>query len=83
MTYSSFPVSGPFTLLAPTDGAIAKIPQTDVAALTSDTKALANVLSYHLINGSIFTWDLKSNELLTSVNGHVVRVYSRNGVSVF
>ena len=77
-----FGISGPYTLLVPTDAAFAKIPQADINALVADTNAVTNVLQYHLIKGSVFTWDLKTNELLTSVNGHVIRVYSRNGVSL-
>ena len=75
-------VSGPFTALIPTDAAFAKIPAADLAAVGANTQTLTNVLQYHLINGDIFTWDLKTNELLTSLNGHVVRVYTRNGVSL-
>ncbi|MHC4376072.1 MAG: fasciclin domain-containing protein [Planctomycetota bacterium] len=46
---------GPFTLFAPTDAAFAKIPDADLQALLADPVALANVLQYHVIGGSVFS----------------------------
>ena len=46
---------GPFTLFAPTDAAFAKIPAADLQALLADPVALANVLQYHVIAGSVFS----------------------------
>ncbi|XP_052279561.1 periostin-like [Dreissena polymorpha] len=70
---------GPFTILAPTDAAFAKIPAADLQSVTGDVKALTNILLYHVSNGETFLWDLKTGRFLTSLNGHMVRVYSTAG----
>ncbi len=44
---------GPFTVLAPTDEAFAKIPATDLEALLADTEQLTAVLTYHVIAGTV------------------------------
>jgi len=67
---------GPFTILAPTDAAFAKVPASDIQALNNDMNALANVLKYHVINGEIFTFDLRTGERLNTINGHTIRVYA-------
>ncbi len=42
---------GPFTVLAPTDEAFAKIPASTLSALLADTDALTQVLTYHVLSG--------------------------------
>ncbi|HYW50690.1 MAG TPA: fasciclin domain-containing protein [Gemmatimonadaceae bacterium] len=44
--------TGPFTVLAPTDEAFAKIPAKDLEALLADKAALTKVLTYHVIAGN-------------------------------
>jgi uncharacterized surface protein with fasciclin (FAS1) repeats len=44
---------GPFTVLAPTDEAFAKIPAKDLEALLADKAALTKVLTYHVISGNV------------------------------
>lgn len=44
---------GPFTVLAPTDEAFAKIPQADLEALLADKAQLSTVLTYHVIAGNV------------------------------
>ena len=44
---------GPFTVLAPTDDAFAKIPAETLNALLADVDALTNVLTYHVIAGEV------------------------------
>ncbi len=44
---------GPFTVLAPTDDAFAKIPAADLTALLADTAKLTAVLTYHVIAGNV------------------------------
>ena len=74
---------GPYTIFAPTDAAFDKIPAADLQALTSDNSGLANALKYHVVNGEIFTFDLRTGQHLMSLNGHDIRVYSSPTVSVF
>ena len=44
---------GPFTVLAPTDEAFAKIPAADLEALLANKEELTKVLTYHVIAGSV------------------------------
>jgi len=44
--------TGPFTVLAPTDDAFAKIPAADLEALLADKKKLTDVLTYHVVAGN-------------------------------
>jgi len=45
--------AGPFTVLAPTDEAFAKIPAKDLEALLADKEKLTKVLKYHVIAGNV------------------------------
>ncbi|XP_045206841.2 transforming growth factor-beta-induced protein ig-h3-like [Mercenaria mercenaria] len=74
---------GPFTIFAPTNAAIGKVPAADLQALSGDANALQNVLLYHVVNGDIFSWDLRTGERLTSLNNHTIRVYSSGGKHYF
>jgi uncharacterized surface protein with fasciclin (FAS1) repeats len=44
---------GPFTVLAPSDQAFAKLPTRSVRALLEDKEALAKVLRYHVLPGKV------------------------------
>jgi uncharacterized surface protein with fasciclin (FAS1) repeats len=44
---------GPFTVLAPTDEAFAKIPAADLEKLLANKEELTKVLTYHVIAGSV------------------------------
>jgi uncharacterized surface protein with fasciclin (FAS1) repeats len=48
---------GPFTVLAPSDEAFAKIPKATLDALFKDKRALRNVLLYHVIAGRLTAAD--------------------------
>ncbi len=45
--------TGPFTVLAPTDDAFAKIPASDLEALLADKAKLTAVLTYHVVAGNV------------------------------
>jgi uncharacterized surface protein with fasciclin (FAS1) repeats len=45
--------AGPFTVLAPTDDAFAKIPAADLEALLADKEKLTAVLTYHVVAGKV------------------------------
>lgn len=72
--------AGPFTLLAPSDAAFGKIPDSDLQALKADNAKLQEVLKYHVMKGEIFEWDLLNHEVISSLNGHSIRVYVRNSM---
>ena len=44
---------GPFTILAPSNEAFARVPPADLDAILDDPAALVNILTYHVIAGSI------------------------------
>ncbi|XP_022321616.2 transforming growth factor-beta-induced protein ig-h3-like [Crassostrea virginica] len=71
------PTQGPFTLLAPSDGAFAKVPADALQGLKTDNAKLQEVLKYHVMKGEIFEWDLQNHEVIPSLNGHSIRVYVR------
>jgi len=48
---------GPFTVLAPSDEAFAKLPKEKLDALMKDKSALKNVLLYHVIAGKLTAAD--------------------------
>ena len=49
---------GPFTVFAPSDAAFAKLPAGTVEALLKDPKALAAILTYHVIPGKVMAADV-------------------------
>ena len=53
---------GPFTVFAPTNGAFAKIDPSTLSSLLEpkNQKALANILTYHVISGKITATDVVS-----------------------
>lgn len=74
---------GPFTLIVPTDDAFAKIPADVVANITANIDVLKNILQYHVANGEVFTFDLKTGQTFQSINGHTIRVYSSGSTIAF
>jgi len=75
--------AGPFTVFAPTDAAIAKLPAEVVASLTADpTGALANVLLYHVVGGVAKAENLSDGLKFSTLFGENLTV-SINGDGVF
>ena len=82
--------TGPFTVFAPTDAALAKLPAGTLQALLKDPVKLAAILKYHVVSGKVMAADvIKGNgakpatlngaELNITVNGGKVYV---NGAMV-
>lgn len=67
---------GPFTVFAPTDAAFAKIPKAKLDALLKDKAALAKVLTYHVVPGTVKAADVKPGEVKT-VEGSTVKLAMR------
>ncbi len=61
--------AGPFTVLAPTDEAFAKIPAKDLEALLADKAALTKVLTYHVIAGNVPASTVTTLTEATTVEG--------------
>lgn len=49
---------GPFTVFAPTNAAFEALPEGTLSALLADTEALTEVLTYHVVDGSVYAGDL-------------------------
>ncbi len=65
---------GPFTVLAPTDEAFAKIPEADLQALLADKDALTKVLTYHVIAGNVPSSDVVNLTEATTVEGRNITI---------
>ncbi len=74
---------GPFTVLAPTDKAFAKLPKALVKKITSDPALLKKVLTYHVIAGSVMAADLKNGATEATVEGEKVKVVLKGKTVLF
>jgi uncharacterized surface protein with fasciclin (FAS1) repeats len=79
---------GPFTVFAPTNDAFAKIDAATLASLleAKNQKALANILTYHVVAGQITAIDVmaalkkgKGMVELKALNGQVITVLQKDG----
>jgi len=69
---------GPFTVLAPTDKAFAKVPKAVLKKLAGDKNLLKSVLTYHVISGKVLSTDLKEGSVKT-VQGENVKINLHGG----
>ncbi len=74
--------SGPFTVLAPTDEAFAKLPAGTVEGLLKDIPKLKSVLTYHVLAGKFMAADIIKLTSAKTVNGQEVTIATINGVTV-
>ena len=70
---------GPFTVFAPTDAAFAKVPTDTLNALLADKEALANVLTYHVVAGSVMAADVVKLTSAVTVQGQAVSIEVKDG----
>jgi len=66
--------AGPFTVLAPTDEAFAKVSKKDMDALGKDKKKLEAVLKYHVIGSKAMAEDVKKMKDAATLNGKKVTI---------
>lgn len=76
--------AGPFTVFAPTNDAFDALPPGTLDALLGNQSELANVLTYHVVPGSLLATQVASMPSLTTVQGQplAVTVQSSGGVRV-
>src|SRR5882672_7972729 len=55
---STLESAGPFTIFAPTNEAIGKIPSSQLDELMKDPAKLATVLKYHVVSGKLMKADI-------------------------
>ena len=73
---------GPFTVLAPTNEAFAKLPEGALEGLLADPEKLGAVLKAHVISGKALAADVVKIDAVETLNGtYPVRV-SEGGVSI-
>ena len=70
---------GPFTVFAPTDEAFAKLPKGTLEALLKDKKALAAVLTYHVVPGKVMAADVAKLDSAKTGQGKKVMIIARDG----
>merc|ERR1711922_74259 len=69
-----------FTVFAPSNQAIKKLPKSLVNQLTSDTEILKKVLLYHVIEGAVKSSDIVNDITVPTLEGGEIRanVYCKN-----
>lgn len=72
--------AAPYTLFAPTNDAIAKLPSNGVNALLKDKPLLTNLLKYHVVPGKVSYADLSKMTQIKTVDGRTLPVTVNNGV---
>lgn len=74
---------GPYTVFAPTDEAFAALPEgtVDTLLLPENKDQLVAVLTYHVVDGAVFSSDL-SNGQVPTLNGAEVTISVDDGVMV-
>jgi len=72
---------GPFTVFAPTDAAFEKVGKEKIEELLKDKKALAAILTYHVIAGKVMAEDAikLDGKAAKTVNGKKVEISVKDG----
>ncbi len=73
---------GPFTVFAPTDEAFAKIPKDQIQALLANKTQLTEVLTYHVVAGSVMSSDLENGMMVETLQGGDLSINTTDGVMV-
>merc|ERR1712151_1133810 len=73
---------GPFTVFAPTNTAFAGLPAGTLDDLLkpANKAQLVDILTYHVVSGSILSTDLQSFQAVTTVEGKPLHIVSWGGV---
>jgi uncharacterized surface protein with fasciclin (FAS1) repeats len=73
---------GPFTVFAPTDEALKKLPSGAYEALLRNPRKLKAILSYHVVSGYLMARDLKAGEVMTLQGSTLSLAMSSEGMQV-
>jgi uncharacterized surface protein with fasciclin (FAS1) repeats len=73
--------AGPFTIFAPTNAAFAALPAGTVDGLLKPESkaALTNILTYHVVAGSVKAADLKDGQKVKTLQGEELTVTIKDG----
>lgn len=81
-TTLSDPTTGPFTIFAPTNEAFGNLPSGLLASLMMDANALANLLTYHVVEGTALSSTIAGTDRLDSLLGDVITVKTVTGTNL-
>lgn len=70
---------GPFTVFAPTDAAFAALPEGTIEALLADPAALADILLYHVVSGTVTSEQVVGLSSATSLQGSEIAIMIHDG----
>jgi uncharacterized surface protein with fasciclin (FAS1) repeats len=73
---------GPYTVLAPTDEAFAKIPTNTIASWMEDIPKLKKILTYHILFGEVLTDNFVELSSAETVEGSVVGIDTSDGIKI-
>jgi len=73
---------GPFTVLAPTDDAFAKLPPKDLEALLADKSKLQALLQNHIVEGTVASKDLATQKSIKTAQGGELAIDASSGIKV-
>lgn len=73
---------GPFTVLAPTDEAFAKIPKETLDAVLADHAKLTSILTYHVLAGKVMSDAVVTMTSAKTLQGQDVTIDATNGVKI-
>jgi uncharacterized surface protein with fasciclin (FAS1) repeats len=74
--------AGPFTVFAPTDEAFAKLPEGTVESLLKDKAKLAQILTYHVVDGKVMAKDVMNLKKAKTVQGQELSIDTSSGVKI-
>jgi uncharacterized surface protein with fasciclin (FAS1) repeats len=74
--------AGPFTVFAPTDDAVAKLPAGTVDSLLKDIPKLKKILTYHVVSGKVMAADVMKMKSAKTVEGSEVKIDTSKGVKI-
>lgn len=77
--------TGPYTVLAPTNDAFAKLPAgtLDTLLLPESKSQLSGILTYHVISGDVLSSQLTNGQIVPTVNGQNLTVEITDGKVYF
>lgn len=75
---------GPFTILAPTNEAFKKVPETTMPELSKpeNKSKLAELLNYHIISGKLMSDELAKLSTAKTLQGREVKIDASNGIKI-
>ncbi|MFZ6035822.1 MAG: fasciclin domain-containing protein [Patescibacteria group bacterium] len=74
--------TGPFTVFAPTDAAFATLPEGTLDTLLANPDLLSDVLTYHVVSGSVSAADVVNLTSAKTVQGESLTIDTSDGVKV-